>query len=188
MNIQWILPLQSMGTDSNSLRSVAVLTCQASCHFSTQSGFWMNFTLFLLSLLVYVEYILSCSLNLRSEMEGRLQAHDWPFRGVAAPSWCISDCWKSRFWVVEIARLPALIFGRRKALYFTGDTTKSSSCISQSCVVGAQTDGIPLYLLYFPDVFSFSLNIFLERTRPTLSCFSFCYSELLGKIASIFKS
>ena len=36
----------------------------------------MNFTLFLLSLLVYVEYILSCSLNLRSEMEGHLQAHD----------------------------------------------------------------------------------------------------------------
>ena len=88
-------------------------------------------------------------------MEGHLQAHDWPFRGVAAPS-----CWKSRFWVVEIARLPALIFGRRKALYFTGDTTKSSFCILQTCVVGAQTDGIPLYLLYSPDVFSFSLNIF----------------------------
>lgn len=37
---------------------------------------------------------------------------------------------------------PSLDLGRRNALCFTGDTTKSSSGVVQSCVVGAETDGI----------------------------------------------
>lgn len=104
---------------------------------------------------------LSCSLNPRqSEMEGHLRAHDRPCRGVATPCRCRGDSSKSRFWVVRKAQYTALSPGRRHALYFTGDTTKSSSCILQSCVVGAETDGILLYLLYSPGVFSCSLNIF----------------------------